>query len=51
MGMLMETWTSKANGTQRKGRAGRVQSGHCFRLFSQHKWEALPDHQVGLSTS
>ena len=35
MGMLVETWTSKANSTQRKGRAGRVREGHCYRLISQ----------------
>ena len=28
------TWTSKASANQRAGRAGRVEPGHCYRLFS-----------------
>ncbi|KAJ3077503.1 ATP-dependent RNA helicase dhx37 [Quaeritorhiza haematococci] len=28
------TWTSKASADQRAGRAGRISSGHCYRLFS-----------------
>ncbi|KAJ8907576.1 hypothetical protein NDN08_007687 [Rhodosorus marinus] len=27
-------WTSKASSTQRAGRAGRTQPGHCYRLYS-----------------
>mmetsp|Transcript_42798 Transcript_42798/g.167228 ORF Transcript_42798/g.167228 Transcript_42798/m.167228 type:complete len:1162 (-) Transcript_42798:1347-4832(-) len=27
-------WTSKASSTQRAGRAGRTQAGHCYRLYS-----------------
>ena len=32
---LQETWVSTANSLQRRGRAGRVQPGDCYRLFSR----------------
>ena len=32
---LVETWVSHAAARQRKGRAGRVRPGHCFKLFSR----------------
>ena len=32
---LVTVWISEASMKQRCGRAGRVQSGHCWRLFSQ----------------
>jgi len=28
------SWTSKASANQRSGRAGRLEPGHCYRLFS-----------------
>ncbi|KAH9261872.1 hypothetical protein BASA81_000528 [Batrachochytrium salamandrivorans] len=34
---LEEDWISQANANQRKGRAGRVQAGVCWKLFSKHK--------------
>ncbi|CAM41748.1 putative RNA helicase [Leishmania braziliensis MHOM/BR/75/M2904] len=37
---------SKANCRQRQGRAGRVQEGFCFRLFTEAQFEAFEDHQL-----
>ena len=33
--MLVEGWVSQASARQRRGRAGRVRPGHCFRLFTR----------------
>lgn len=38
---LQCTWISKSNSKQRAGRAGRVQNGHYYALFSQERYEAL----------
>jgi ATP-dependent RNA helicase DHX57 len=35
---LQETWVSQASAKQRRGRAGRVRPGVCYRLFSKTTW-------------
>ena len=35
---LQETWVSQASAKQRRGRAGRVRPGVCYRLFSKNTW-------------
>uniref|UniRef100_A0A8C9EI52 RNA helicase n=1 Tax=Pavo cristatus TaxID=9049 RepID=A0A8C9EI52_PAVCR len=42
MESLEDTFVSRANALQRKGRAGRVASGVCFHLFSSHHY----NHQL-----
>jgi len=37
-------WASKASLTQRKGRAGRVSEGHCFRLISALFYNQLAEY-------
>ena len=36
MRRLQETWASRAACKQRLGRAGRVQEGHCYKLYTQN---------------
>ena len=38
---LEETWVSVAAAQQRRGRAGRVQPGMCFRLFSRATFASM----------
>lgn len=42
---LETSYISKASATQRAGRAGRVQSGQCVRLWSESQHNALNDFQ------
>ncbi|XP_039300574.1 DExH-box ATP-dependent RNA helicase DExH3-like, partial [Nilaparvata lugens] len=43
MSCLDNHWASKASVIQRKGRAGRVQPGECYHLYSQHKFDSLDE--------
>uniref|UniRef100_A0A8C5Q3T8 ATP-dependent RNA helicase TDRD9 n=1 Tax=Leptobrachium leishanense TaxID=445787 RepID=A0A8C5Q3T8_9ANUR len=44
---LQLSWASKANCDQRKGRAGRVSKGYCYRLVLKDFWDnIIPDHIV-----
>jgi ATP-dependent RNA helicase DHX57 len=51
---LLDTWASKAGCDQRKGRAGRVQAGQCYRFFTKKRWSNLANqlaaeiHRVSL---
>eukprot|EP00794_Sanderia_malayensis_P014128 gene14128-15605_t len=44
------TWTSKASANQRAGRAGRVEPGHCYRLYSsaifQHDFDDFAEAEI-----
>ncbi|XP_015788872.1 probable ATP-dependent RNA helicase YTHDC2 [Tetranychus urticae] len=44
--MLKSTWVSQANAIQRRGRAGRCQSGYCYHLFSKSQFLNMPRFQV-----
>lgn len=43
---LVETFIAKANARQRMGRAGRVQAGLCFHLFSRARFNKMTEHQL-----
>jgi HrpA-like RNA helicase len=45
---LQETWVSTANSLQRRGRAGRVQPGECYRLFSRKTAAGLEVRLLGI---
>ena len=41
MQMLLERWVSRASAKQRRGRAGRVAAGRCFRLYTRLTHDAV----------
>ncbi|XP_006839667.1 PREDICTED: putative ATP-dependent RNA helicase TDRD9 [Chrysochloris asiatica] len=44
---LRLSWASKTSCDQRKGRAGRVSKGYCYRLVHRDFWDsAIPDHVI-----
>ena len=46
MSCLVEAWVSRASARQRRGRAGRVRNGRCYRLFTRSALARLPAHQT-----
>ena len=46
MPLLVEQFASKASLKQRRGRAGRVREGVCYKLVSKNKYEKLLDHTL-----
>ncbi|KAL3646913.1 hypothetical protein CASFOL_009457 [Castilleja foliolosa] len=43
---LLPSWISKASAHQRRGRAGRVQPGFCYRLYPKLIHDAMPQYQL-----
>lgn len=46
MKSLMEVFISKANAKQRRGRAGRIQKGFCFRMYTAEKYQKMADFML-----
>ena len=46
MQQLVETWVSQAGANQRAGRAGRVQAGTCFRMYTRSRFNKMLPQQI-----
>jgi ATP-dependent RNA helicase DHX57 len=46
MSILVDSWISKSNSTQRQGRAGRVRSGYCFKMFTSKRFKKFLEEPV-----
>ena len=46
MQLLLEQWVSRASARQRRGRAGRVQAGRCFRMYTRHVHDVVFDEHT-----
>lgn len=46
MSTLQTSWISQASAKQRSGRAGRVSSGICFRLYSRQRFDEMEDFHL-----
>jgi HrpA-like RNA helicase len=46
MACLTEGWVSQAGATQRRGRAGRVKEGECYKLFSRSTFNKMSTQQT-----
>lgn len=46
MPLLLDCFASKASLKQRRGRAGRVRSGKCYKLISKAMYETLSEHSA-----
>lgn len=46
LSILSNHWVSQASVKQRKGRAGRVQSGECFHLYTEDQYNVFDEFPV-----
>ena len=46
MQLLLERWVSRASAKQRRGRAGRVRPGRCFRMYTRQMHDDVFDEHT-----